>query len=132
MLSPYSSQITLIYQATQSDWYNSVTSLTNQLKTLSNIPIIGGVGDVSGSISTILTQVKSTIGILYMLLFITVPAIGIGILMLVGGFFISSRSENKSVAISSESHTKKGRHCPHCGEEVSKGDKFCPDCGRKV
>ncbi len=134
ILSPYSSQITDMYQTTQSGWYNTAIQFLNGLKGVAGNPIISAIigsnpSSIIGSISDFLSNARQTISILYTLMTITIPAIVVSVIMIIVGGIVASRHE-KTIFVPIKD--EKGKHCPHCGEKVSRGDKFCPECGKKV
>lgn len=135
ILSPYSSQITSMYQTTQSGWYSTAITALNTLQSVSGnalaqlIPGVSGANQIIGSIKDFMNNARQTISILYTLMTITIPAIVISIIMLIAGIAIAKRSGHNTAHVAEKD--SKGKHCEHCGAKVSKGDKFCGGCGKK-
>ena len=95
-LAPYSSQITFAYQISQSEWFNTViTSFLDKLKDLPGLSIIGEYAGVAEQIGGFMMKINQTIGVLYLILKYSIPAIVISIIMIIIGGFVASRPEAK-------------------------------------
>jgi ribosomal protein S27AE len=134
MLTPYSPQISTMYQATQSSWYSTAINFLNGLKGVASNPIIsaltggvsGGAANMIGGISDFMVQSKMTISILYNFMVYSIPMMIVSVIMILVGAAVISKSGK------SEKREKKSKHCPKCGAKLEDDSRFCPACGKKV
>lgn len=114
MLSPYQSQITALYMATQSQDYQNMINLLNGLKGLAGNPILntltlgtsGNYANGINNIQTFMEQSRQSISILYMFVTYALPIMLFSLLMVFVGIYIVHISEKHDTK--KETKTTKG------------------------